>query len=253
MQLLHGHVQLVAAGVFEHHELAVLAGDLHDLQPDVPAHAVLFVDHRRTRAQRGQVAQDGLGIGLRAPAPAFLPGALAEELRLAEHGDRRRNDVEPGHLRRDAQRECRLAVDEFVPAGDSGGFEPVLAQHLEQDFAAAGRVRGQQDASGKGVEEILERRERPLGAQVHAPFLRRGGGEVESFRFIFDLETFEIDAREGVEPRLQLLGRQVQLFGREHRAFDIVPPFLVSLGDAACGALHGGGHVRAGAHHRIRR
>ena len=64
MQLLHGHVQLVAAGVFEHHEFAILAGDLHDLQPDVPANAVLLVDHRRTRAQRSQVAQDGLGIGL---------------------------------------------------------------------------------------------------------------------------------------------------------------------------------------------
>ena len=45
VQLLHGHVQLVAAGVFEHHELAVLAGHLHDLQADIAAHAVFLVDH----------------------------------------------------------------------------------------------------------------------------------------------------------------------------------------------------------------
>ena len=51
VQLLHRHVELVAAGVFEHHELAVLPGDLHDLQADVAADAVFFVDHRRTRAR----------------------------------------------------------------------------------------------------------------------------------------------------------------------------------------------------------
>ena len=116
-----------------------------------------------------------------APAAPFLPRALAEQLRLAEHGDRRRDDVEPGHLRRDAQREWRVAVDELVPAGDARGFEPVRAQHLEQHFAPAGRIRGQQHASRERVEEILERRQRPLGAQVDAPFLRRGGGEVEAF------------------------------------------------------------------------
>ena len=70
-------------------------------------------------------------------------------------------------------------------------------------------------------------------------------GKLKPCRFVFDLEALEIDAREGVEPRLQFLGRQVQLFGREHRALDVVPPFLVALGDAARGALHGGGHLRA--------
>ena len=192
------------------------------------------------------------GIGSRATPSAFLSRALAEQLRFAEHGDGRREDVEPGHLRRHAQREWRIAVDELVPAGDSPGFESVRAQHLEQDFAPSGGIRGQQHSAWKRIEEILERRERPLGAQVDAPFLRRGGGEVETFRFVFDLETFEVDAREGVEPRLQFLGRKVQLIGREHRAFHVVPPLLVPLGDAARGAFHGGRHLRARAHHGVR-
>ena len=119
VQLLHGHVQLVAAGVFEHHELAVLAGDLHDLQAEVAADAIFFMHDRRTRPERREVAQDGLRIGCGAAPAAFLPRALAEELRFAEHGDRRREDVEPGHLRRDAQREWRVAVDELVPARDA--------------------------------------------------------------------------------------------------------------------------------------
>ena len=49
VQLLHRHVELVAAGVFEHHELAVLAGHLHDLQADVAADAVFLVHHGRAR------------------------------------------------------------------------------------------------------------------------------------------------------------------------------------------------------------
>ena len=40
-------------------------------------------------------------------------------------------------------------------------------------------------------------------------WIPRGGGEVETFRFVFDLEALEFDAREGIEPRLQFLGRQV--------------------------------------------
>ncbi len=56
-----------------------------------------------------------------------------------------------------------------------------------------------------------------------------------------------------VEPRVQLLGREVQLVGRQHRALDVVPPFLETLGDARRGALHGRGQVGAGAHHRVLR
>ena len=93
VQLLHRHVQLVAAGVFEHHEFAVLAGHLHDLQADVAADAVFFVHHGRARPERGEIAQDGLRIGRGAAAAALLARALAEQLRLAEHGDGRRDDV----------------------------------------------------------------------------------------------------------------------------------------------------------------
>ncbi len=250
--MLHRHVQLVAARVFEHHELAVLPGDLHDLQPEVTAHTVFFVHHRRTWSQCREVAKDRLGVGRGATPSAFLPRALAEQLRFAEHGDGRREDVEPGHLRRHAQGEWRIAVDELVPAGDSPGFESVRPQHLEQDFAPSGGIRGQQHAARERIEEILERGERPLGAQVDAPFLRRGGGEIEALALVFDLEALEVDTREGVEPRLQFLGRKVQLIGREHRAFHVVPPLLVSLGDAARGALHGGRHLRARAHHGVR-
>jgi hypothetical protein len=56
--------------------------------------------------------------------------------------------------------------------------------------------------------------------------------------FVLDLEALEIDARESRRACLQLFGREVQLVGRQHRAFDVVPPFLVSLGDAAARAIH---------------
>ena len=122
VQLLHGHVQLVAAGVFEHHELAVLAGHLHDLQADVAAHAVFLVDHRRARPEGGEVAQDGLRIGGGAAPAAFLARALAEELRFAEHRDRRRDDVEPAisgatDMRESARCCRRIRASPRPPAG----------------------------------------------------------------------------------------------------------------------------------------
>jgi hypothetical protein len=87
MQLLHRHVEFVAAGVFKHHELAILARHLHDLQAQVATHAIFLVHHRGTGAERREVAQDGLGIRRRAPAAPLLARALTEELRFAQHRD----------------------------------------------------------------------------------------------------------------------------------------------------------------------
>ena len=68
-------------------------------------------------------------------------------------------------------------------------------------------------------------------------------------RFV-DLEAVDVDARETVEPRLQLVGREEQLFGCEHRPLDVVAAFLVTLGDARGRALDRRRQVGAGAYHR---
>ena len=86
--------------------------------------------------------------------------------------------LQPGHLRRHGDGEARLAGDELVPAGHRGGRERGGAQHLQQHFAPAGRIRGQQHAARELPQEFRQRRQRLFGAQVDAPFLRRGGGKV---------------------------------------------------------------------------
>jgi hypothetical protein len=117
------------------------------------------------------------------------------------------------------------------------------AQHLQQHLAAPRRVRGEQHAPGVGREEVLERRERPLGAQIDAPFQRLARGKIVPAgvggQLGVDLERVEVDAREGVEPRLQFVGCEEQLPGCQDRPLDVVPPLLVALRDAARRAFDG--------------
>ena len=77
----HRHVEGVGTGVFQHHELVVLAGHSHVAQAGVAADAVILVHHRRTRRQRLQVMDHPLGVAVRAPAPT-LRHPLAVELGL---------------------------------------------------------------------------------------------------------------------------------------------------------------------------
>ena len=131
-------------------------------------------------------------------------------------------------------REGRLAVDELVPAGDRCGLE----RHARAASRAALRAgRRSPRPAARGPEYVsrkfVERRQRPFGAQVEAPFLRRGGREIVALASASStLKLSIVDAREVAEPRVQLLGREVQLVGRQHRALDVVPAFLVTLGDA---------------------
>ena len=57
MQLRHGHVQLPAIGVFKQHHFIVALAQIQIDQAHVAAHAMLFVHHRVTRVDFGQIAQ----------------------------------------------------------------------------------------------------------------------------------------------------------------------------------------------------
>ena len=109
VERVHRHVKQVAAGVLQHQELRRMAGDLHDLQAAIASDAVVLVHHRRAGRERGELAQDRLGIALRPTAPAFLAGALAEQLLLGHEREARgpagRSRVRRG--RRRARAHCR--------------------------------------------------------------------------------------------------------------------------------------------------
>ncbi len=160
VERVHRHVQQIAAGVLQHQELRRVAGDLHDLQAAVAADAVVLVYHRRAGRERGELAQDRLGIALGPAAPAFLAGALAEELFLGDQRERAIRQQEAAHVGGHGEPERAPAREKSRPVGHHVHREALAAQHVEQHFASAGRVGGHQRAAGESREErgeLLER------------------------------------------------------------------------------------------------
>ena len=109
---LNRDVELVAVGVFEHQELAGVAGHIHGLQPHIAAHAVGLVHHGGADAQVGKLLEDLGRIALRAPPPPFLPRPIAEQLRLGQYLEPRRLDRQPRNRAGDADAEVRVACSE---------------------------------------------------------------------------------------------------------------------------------------------
>jgi hypothetical protein len=164
VQGMHRHVEPVAALVFEHEELARLPADLHRLQADIAADAVLLVHHRRAGREGLQVAEDRVGVGCRGfAAPPLLPGARAEELRFREHRDGRQRGVaatgarqtEALEFRGDREAHAVGAREEALPALAGGGMQLRAAQQLGEHLAAARRVRSEQHAAREAAEEGL--------------------------------------------------------------------------------------------------
>ncbi len=81
MERVHRHVNAIAVAVFEQQELASLAADLHDFEPEVATDAVGLVHHRRAGLEALEIAQDRRRVGRRAPPPPLLPRTRAEQLR----------------------------------------------------------------------------------------------------------------------------------------------------------------------------
>ena len=120
VQRVHGHVQAVAVPVFEHQEFTRLAADRHDLESTIAADAVLGVHHGRARLEALQVAQDGSRICAGASAPPLLARPRSKQLALGQQDQRRVAQAEAADLRRDQDREPRLAVHELAPVGQPG-------------------------------------------------------------------------------------------------------------------------------------
>ncbi|TLY67470.1 MAG: hypothetical protein E6K45_05410 [Gammaproteobacteria bacterium] len=233
VQRVHRDVDAVPVQVLEHQEFSRLPADLERDQPRVAADAVLLVHHGGAGIEILQVAQDRLGIGGGALAPPLLAGPRPEELRLRDHGDRRRGELQALEIGRHREPEPRLASSESVPSRDHRHLVTVGPEHLVQHLAPPGRVGREQHPARETLEEGIERRERLLGTHVDAQLARGGRGEVThrgaaARELGLGLEGVECDRCEGTEGRLELGGRKKQLRGRKHRALDVVAAVLVA-------------------------
>ena len=108
VQAQHGHVELVAAGVFEQQELRRHAFDVERRQAAIAADAVVLVHDGRADLQIRELANDGLGVA-RAPLALALPRPLHAEI-----GGR--DDAQPARREAASRRESRPTV---MPSGAS--------------------------------------------------------------------------------------------------------------------------------------
>src|SRR5690606_23114683 len=116
MQVVHGHVELVAARVFQHEELGQYAVDLEGLQTLITADAVILVDDRSADAQIGQLADDRFRIArLPAAALALLPRPLHAELLGRQHAQLRTRQSQPFLELAYRDAEPLVALDEGRP------------------------------------------------------------------------------------------------------------------------------------------
>src|SRR5204863_5770472 len=84
LEALDRQVELVALRILEQEEVALLVADLHGLEPEVAADAVVLVDDEVVDRQIRERGERGTALVLR---PAQRPAARAEDLVLGEHDE----------------------------------------------------------------------------------------------------------------------------------------------------------------------
>ena len=208
-----------------------MAGDLHDLQAAIASDAIVLVHHRRARGERGEFTQDRLGIAFRPTAPAFLAGARSEQLLLGHERKGAVRQDESAYVGGDGEPERTAAFEKRRPVGHHVHREALATEHVEQDFASAGRVRGNQCAAVESGEESGELLERLRLAALGAKFRRRSGREVLERQGCADrlhLDGRQLDAGMPGEGGQRVSGWHEGIGRRQERAFAVMTAFLVA-------------------------
>ncbi len=167
MQGGYRHVNLVAAGVFQHQELGFDAADGQGLQAQVTADAVFLVHHRRADGQFVEVIEDvfqrpSRGLG---PAPALLD-FFAAELALGDDGQRWFFEQQPVVHRCDDDARRLFAVQKLRPALHLLGGQFDAFQFFDQAFAVAGGFGDEQNFAGKAFDKLAQALRRLFQAAI---------------------------------------------------------------------------------------
>ena len=146
MQRGDGHVEFVAAGVFQSQEFGAHIAHVEDLQASVAAYALFLVDDRGARLQFRQVFDDGVGIALfgGTGAAAFLLHPVAEQLRFGD--DRYRAVVQFQSLfqGRNGNTDRGVGFQKGPPTADLMHVDLVIHEQAAQHFPATGGFGGEQ-------------------------------------------------------------------------------------------------------------
>jgi hypothetical protein len=252
MQLRDRHVQRGLVGVLQVQELAgpplssIRQVDVP--QPDVAPDAVVHVHHRVTHLQLRQVLDERVDVAhLLLLALAPRGGRSGEELGLGDELDR---DLLGGFVPEEAfgdgrrrNGEALVALLELGQRRDAGRLDPVVAQQLEQAFAAAFALGHDQHAVRRVGHVPLQLGQRLGRAAVHRQVGQRPR-PVHGFAAAHGQRGMRLRERE------ELLRLQEELFRRQDRALPVVlqetmplarvgPEALQRLVDLAVQRQHG--------------
>jgi hypothetical protein len=227
VQLRHRHIQRGLVRVFEVQELARPVAEVDVQQPLVAPDAVVDMHHRVADLELRQVLDQRVDIAdlflLATPARRRRGG---EELGLGDELDRRclalTHPVETGSQRRRDDRHLLVAGLELGQRGHAGHFDLVVAQQVEQAFAPAFALSGDQHA-GPGRREVpLEQGHRLGGVAVDGHVGQRP-------RPVHRLHPSHHQRRVRLRQREELLGAQEDVLRREDRALGVVLQETVAL------------------------
>ena len=186
---------------------------------------MLLVHHRLADLELGKIAQHALDRAalLRgATAPAHHAGielGLGDDRPfLARHGEAVRQG-------RNAEHAAGRLLSEILEAGARLRLEPVLGEVVRHGLAPAGGLGGDQHAQLRALQKFLQRGERIVRAPVDRDRGQRLGGERTG---LFVGLVVDIDARKGLHPHVELLGRHEELRRRQQRTVGIAAGELVA-------------------------
>jgi len=220
----HRYVELVAAGVLDGQELAGRAADVEHDQAAITTDAVVVVHHRRAFGQFAEVADDRFRIALRLATAPFLARALAIQLALGQHGQRRVAEREAIRQCRHCDRPAQVASAERLPVVDRLRSDVGARQQFDQCLAAPGRIRRQQYAARINGEEGLQFGRRFFTLAQHGKRRRRHRAGIDRILVRADKHPFA-----PVQALAQIVRRQVQLAWRQQRALQIVATLGVAF------------------------
>ncbi|MNM82367.1 hypothetical protein D3C81_943950 [compost metagenome] len=234
VQVGHRHVELGALGVFEGEELGGLVVDLQGGQAQVAADTVVDMHHRRAFAQLGEVLDHRIVVGVAAlvAAPA-LHHPLTEQRALGDQGNGRLIQQQAFVQRRDGDCQALLAGNEGAPAVDGLRAQLQALEQLQQHFATARRLGGEQHAAGELLKKARQRRQWLVGLGFDGKVGQDLGGKALAADAAVDVILADHHPWPAFQPGEAVFHRQEQLGRRQQWPRRVDAALLVTVAHIA--------------------
>ena len=233
MQRRHGHVELVAPGVFQGEEFHAHAAHVQVLQPQVTAHAMILMHHGRADLQFRQVAHHLVGVRAGLAPFAGLAHPFAQEQGFRNDGQGGLAQLQAFFQGRHGDGQGRLLMEEVGEAVHLPGAQAEARQGIEQMLPAPGALGGEQYRAAASGQIILQQARRTLGPGLNGQGRQGAGVEVapagKALAPLVHAAPAPADAGMGLDAVYQFVAVQVQPRRRQQGTLDVVTALLVAF------------------------